>query len=100
MPELILLGAQVGSRVTAGTRAAGNALDHANSGALQLVNLVRIVGEQPNRANAKRLQRLGGKLVVASVVGEAEPAVGFHCIETGILKLVCLQLVNQSDSAA
>src|SRR5580704_3250043 len=100
MPELVFLGAQVGSRMTASTRAAGNALDHANSGALQLVNFVGIIREQSNRTNAKRFQRLGGKFVVTSVVGEAEAAVGFHGIETGILQFVCLQLVNQSDSAA
>ena len=68
--ELVFLGAQVGAREEAGARTAGNSLDDPNAGVFELLYFVGIVREQAGGADAKSLQRLGGKLVVARIGGD------------------------------
>ena len=84
----------------AGARPAGNSFDDANAALLELGHLVRIIGKQPHRLNAERLQRFGGEFIIARVVGEAEFAVRLHRVEPGVLQLIRLQFIDQPDSAA
>ncbi len=100
MSEFVFLGAQVRSRMAAGARPAGNAFNDANTRALQLIHFIGIIGEEANGADAERLERFGGELVVAGVIGKTEAAIGFHGVEARILELVCLEFVDQADSAA
>src|SRR5271156_3741986 len=84
--------------VGAGT--AGNSLNHADSGALELLDFVGIIGEQPHLADTQSLQRLRGKIVVARIGSEPELAIRFHRVEPIVLQLVGSQLVDQPDTTA
>src|ERR1700683_316799 len=100
MAEFVFFGAQVSSGMFAGAWAARNALDHPNTCAFELRDFVGIVGEQAHVANAEGLQSLGGKFVVARVVGKTEPAIGFDRVQSGVLQLVSSQFVDQANPAA
>src|ERR1700693_2836928 len=100
MSEFVFLGAQVGGRMAAGARTAGDSLDDANAGALQLFNFIGIIGKQPDRSNAKRFERFGSEFIVASIVGKTEMTIGLDSIQTGILKFVRFQFINEPNSAA
>src|SRR5580704_6772476 len=100
MPELVLLCAHVGSRMMTRPRPARDAPDDANACALELLDLVRIVRKQPDRADAERFQRLCGKFVVSRIGRESEPAICFDRVETLVLQFVSLQLIDQADAAS
>jgi len=84
----------------AGARAAGNSLEDGNTGAFELFDFVGVVGKQPNFAKTESLQSFRREFVIAGIVGESEFPVCFHGIESSILQLVSLQLIDQSDSAS
>ena len=86
--------------MAAGARTAGDSLDDANAGALQLLNFIGIIGKQPDRSNAKRFERFGSEFIVASIVGKTEMTIGLDSIQTGILKFVRFQFINEPNSAA
>ena len=100
MAKLVFLGPQVGAGMVTGARAAGNALDHADAAALELRDLVRIVREQAQGAQAERFQRLGREFVVAGIGGKSQAAVGLNSIEPAVLQLVGLQFIEQPNAAA
>jgi len=84
----------------AGAWTAGNPLHHPYAAALELLDLVRIVGEQPDRFDSERLQRRRRKIVVAGIRRESESPIRLDRIESFILQLVCFQFIDQTDAAA
>ena len=97
--ELVFFRSQVGAGMLAGARPAGNALDDANAGSLELRHFVGIIREQADIAQAERLQSFGGKFVVARVIRKSQPAIRFHGVEPGVLQFVGFQLIDQANAA-
>src|SRR5437868_3685046 len=60
----------------------------------------RIIGNRPDRLEAEIEKNLGADSVVAQVRLEAEPLIRFDGIDSLVLKLVGLELVEQADAAA
>lgn len=84
----------------AGARPARHAFHHPYAALFQLFHFVRIIGEQAHRTNAKRFQSFGGEFVIANVVRKTKPFVCFDRIESRVLQLVGLKLINQANAAA
>src|ERR1700683_1154114 len=86
--------------MTARARPTGNSLDHADSGALKLLDFVGIVRKEPNLSHAESLQRRRCEIVVARIIGETELAIRFDRVEPFVLQLVGLYFVDEPDAAA
>src|ERR1700722_13314444 len=99
MPHLVFLSPQIKFGMAASPRTAGNSLHHAKPRAFQLLHFVRIIRQQPQLANAQRLQRLGRKFVIARIRREPKFAVGLHGIEPRLLQFVSPQFIDQSNAA-
>src|ERR1700730_16322331 len=97
--HLCFLGLQVCARSFGDARLAGNSLDYANAGLLELANFFWIVGEQADFLGAKLLENLRRKIIVACVDSEAQFLIAFDCIHAAILQFVGAELVHQADAA-
>ena len=73
---------------------------HAQAVALEAHDLLRVVGEQADRAEPEVHEDLGADAVVAQVGGQAELEVGVDGVEALLLEPVGAQLVQQADAAA
>jgi len=100
MAKLVFLGPQVRAGMIAGSRTAGDALDHVDAAAFKLFHFVRIVRKEAHGAQAQRFQRLGREFVVAGIGGKSQAAVGLNSIEPAVLQLVGLQFIEQPNAAA
>ena len=99
MPELVFFRSQVGAGMLAGSWAAGNPLGNVNARSLELSHFVGIVREQADIAQAERLQGFGSKGVVARVIRKSQTTIRFNGIESRILQLVGLELIDEANSA-
>src|ERR1700746_2199436 len=100
MAKLIFLCSKVSAGMLARSRPAGNPLHDANARSLELRYFIRVVGQEADIAQAKRLQSFGREFVVACIICKSEAAICFHGIKTPLLQLVGFQLIDQSDSPA
>lgn len=100
MAHLVLFRPEVGAGVVAGAGTAGDAFDYADAGFFELLDLVGIIREEADGADAQRFQCFGGEIVVARVGGKAQFAIGFDGVETLVLQLVGFYFVEQADAAA
>ena len=100
MAEFFALREQVGARTAAGSRTARHSFDHSDAGLPELLNLVRVIGEEAKGAEPEGLEGLRRKLIIARVGGEPKAAIGFDGVEAGVLQLVRLDLVDQADTTA
>src|SRR5580658_6078536 len=80
--------------------ATGNSLDHADPGALKLLDLVGIIRKQPKLSYAESLQRRRREIVIARIVREPELAIRFDRVEPLVLQLVRLHFIDEADAAA
>jgi len=80
-------------------RTAGNTLHDTKPRAFKLFHLRRIIRQQPQFANAQRLQGLGCKFVITGIRGESKFAVSLHGIEPRVLQLISPQFIDQPDAA-
>jgi len=99
MAKFIFFGSKVSAGELAGARAAGKSFDDAHTGVFELLHFFGIVREQAGGVDAKSLQSLGGKCVVAGIGGESKAAIGLDGVEAFILKLISLYFVEQADTA-
>ena len=67
---------------------------------LQRLDLFRIVGHQPHRPHARKVEDRRRHLVAAQIRLEPQLLVGLHRVGALILQLVGAQLVQQADAAA
>src|SRR5262249_24073506 len=72
---------------------------HLDAVARELVDLARVVREQPNRSNREARQHVRRHAVVAFVVAEAERDIRIHRVEPLDLQRVRANLVEQTDAA-
>ena len=93
------LGAQVALVVGVGHVLDRDLLADAQPVALQAVDLLGVVGEDPDRAQPEVDEDLGADAVLAQVGGQAELEVGVDGVEALLLELVGAQLVEQADAA-
>ena len=68
--------------------------------ALEALDLLRVVGEDADRAEPEVDEDLGADAVVAQVRRQAEALVGLDRVEAVLLQAVGAQLVQQADAAA
>ena len=97
--ELFLLGPQVFLGIFGGRNFAGHALGYTNAGVFERGNFVRIVREQPNPADAERVQNLGGHAKFSLVGFETEALVGFDGVEATVLQGIGLEFCHEADTA-
>ena len=62
----------------------------------QLIYFVRVVGEKSELSCTKISENLCSDVVFSQVTCETESQIGIESIQTFILKLVCLQLIDKS----
>src|SRR5687768_11939389 len=98
MPELVALGAHVARVLEILRLNDRHALLDAQTIALETDHLARIVGDRPDRAQPEIEEDLRADAVVAQIGGEAEPLVRLDGVRAGVLQLVRLQLVEETDS--
>src|SRR5437879_3170220 len=67
---------------------------------LQILQLVRVVGQKLDRFHMERHKHVSGDIVVSFVGLEAQLLVRFNSVETRILQLVGFDLVDEADSPA
>ena len=101
VPELVLLGSQIGARVVTGSRVDWDTLDGLHPVSLEPVHLAGVVGEKPHGADAQVEQDLGGDVVVALIGRETKPCIRFNGVEPfALLQVIRPKLGQQPDSAA
>ena len=100
MAHLVFLRLEVCGGVLRRAWTARNALGDFHAGGFELPDFVGIVREQADGLHAEGFESVGGKFVVARIVGKAELAIGFDGVEAGILKFIGFELVDEADSAA
>src|SRR5581483_9549231 len=101
MAELVSFGAQVELVVFVGRELDRQLLYDVQSVSLDPHNLLGIVGQQTDCADAEVEQDLRADAVVAEVGAEAELLVCFHSIQPFLtLELVRLQLGKQANAAS
>src|ERR1700756_5522571 len=98
--ELIFLGLQVALVVRIRRDGDWNPFDHLEAEALQTVDLLRVVGEQPYLPDAEVVEDLAADAVVALVGRVAERFVGLDSVHTFVLEVVGVQLVEKADAPA
>ena len=99
VPRLVPLGLEVEAVVLVRRDHVRDAAGHADAVALQLLDLLRVVGEQADRADRQAVQHVRGDRVVALVVAEPEREVGLDGVEPAVLQRVGAHLVEQADAA-
>src|SRR5439155_17070835 len=75
-----------------------NSLTETQTVAFEPHHLARIVRDGPDRLEAEVEQDLRADAVITQIRLEAELLVGFDGVSAGVLELVGLQLVEQSDA--
>src|SRR3954471_7174636 len=98
--EALALGPQILLVVRVGHRLDRDLVRDREPVALEAVDLLGVVGEDPDAGEAEIHQDLGADPVVAKVGRQAELEVRVHRVEALLLETVGAQLVEQSDSAA
>src|SRR4051794_10442912 len=83
--ELVLLGLQVAAVVEVGRDLDGHALDDAQAVAVDADDLLGVVGEDAQLADAQVVEDLGADAVVPQVGAEAEAVVGLDGVEALLL---------------
>ena len=96
----VALGTQVVLVVRVGDVLDRDLLAHRQAVALQAADLLRVVREDADRAQAEVDEDLRPDAVVAQVGGQAELEVGLDGVQSALLQLVGPQLVEQADPAA
>src|ERR671924_561355 len=98
--EALALGAEVGLVVLVWNRLDGHLVGDRQAVALEPVDLLRIVGEDPDTGQSQVDEDLSPDPVIAQVGRKPEPQVRVHRVEAILLEPVGAQLVEQPDSAA
>src|SRR5439155_3576369 len=75
-------------------------LSHLDPVKLQILQLIRIIRQELDRFHVKRHQHVCCDVVVSFVRPEAQLLVRLNSVETCILQLVGLDLVDETDSPA
>src|SRR5437867_13206995 len=65
---------------------------------LKILDLCRVIGHQPDRPDMKRLQHVGGQVIVSLVPLEAEQLVSPKSVIAVILELIRFDLVDEPDT--
>jgi hypothetical protein len=98
--KLELFGLEVAGVVLVGREVNGELLDDLEAVALEADDLARVVGHEPDPADAEVKEDLGAEAVVSEVHGEAELEVGFDGVEALLLELVGVELGWEADAAS
>src|SRR5204863_3772291 len=77
-----------------------NLCAHRQAVALHAADLLGVVGEDADRAEAEIDEDLRSNPIVAQVRGQPQAQVGLDRVEAFLLQLVGAQLVQQADAAA
>ncbi len=100
MTHPVAFGLEVADVLGVGTDRKRNPLDDLQAVAVQPDPFCRVVGQQAHGPHTEVHQNLGADPVVPGVSGQAEFEVGVHGVRAGVLQLVGLQFVQQTDAAA
>src|SRR4029077_743330 len=95
MTQLVFLGLQVPLAVGVRGGVDRHPLDHLEPEALEAIDLLWVVGKQPDLAHAEVVQDLTADTVIALVCRMSECFVGLDGIQSAILEVVGVQLVQQ-----
>src|SRR5258708_18034981 len=98
MSELVALGPHVASALLVGGLNDRHSFVDAKAVPLESDHLARIVGDWTDRLETKVEQNLRADAVLAQIGLEPELLVGLHRVGPAILKLVCLELVEEADA--
>src|ERR1700694_2211637 len=99
MSKLVFLGLQVALVVRIGFDADRDALDDLQTESFESVNLLGVVCQQPDLSNAEVVDDLAADAIVPFVCRVTQRLVRLDSIETRVLEVVGVQLVEQSDTA-
>src|SRR5579871_637249 len=97
--ELIPLGGQIAAVLVVRSGLEGYLVDDREPEAFDAGELLRVVREEPDRAEAEVREDLVADPVFAGVGGEAERDVGLHGVESAGLEVIGPKLVQEADSA-
>src|SRR4051812_32331816 len=100
MSELVPLRLHVAGVLLVGRLDDGHALVHAQSVAFEADHLAWIVGDWTNGLETEVEENLRPDAVLAQIGLEAESLVGFDSVGAAVLKLVRLELVQETDAAS
>src|ERR1700694_4141073 len=98
--ELVFLGLQVSLVVGIGRDLDRDTLNDFEAESFESVDLLRVVGEQPDLAHAEVVKNLASDPVIAFVRGMTERFISLDRVEAGVLEVVRMQLVEEADTAA
>src|SRR5262245_1481242 len=99
MPQPRLLGLEVLAVVLARLDLDGDLFHDMQAVSLNAINLLGVVGHDADILQAQIAEDLAADAVVAFVGGKSQSQIRIDRIESLLLKLVCVQLVRESDSA-
>src|SRR6266850_260156 len=77
-----------------------NTFSHLDAGRLQRFEFSRIIRHQTNAVYSEVVQHLSAKLIVPVIGLEPQMVIRLDRVVAGVLKLVCLQFVHQTNAAA
>src|SRR5229473_1082144 len=97
MTQLVFLGLQVTLVMGVGGNIDWHPFDHFEPEALQAVDLLGVVGKQPDFAHAEVVQDLAADTVVALVRRMSQRLIRLDRVEPAVLEVVGVELVQQAD---
>src|SRR5882724_4133556 len=98
MPQLVSLRLEVALVVRVGGDAYRNPLDYLETETLEAVDLLGVVGEQADLADAEVIEDLAPDAVIPLVRGMSQRLIGLYRVESAVLQVVGVQLVEQADA--
>src|SRR5207245_9968994 len=97
--ELVFLGLQVTLVVRIRLDSYRHPLDHLEAKAFEAIDLLGIVREQTDLSNPKVVKDLAADAVIALVGGMAQRLVGLDRVQSPILQVVGMELVQEPDTS-
>ena len=100
MSHSCLFGLEVESIIGIGFNLNRNTLGDLQAEFLELVDLVRIIGQDAHSLDTELAQNLRTDEVLAFIAGKAQCQIGIKRIQSLLLQFIGAKFVDQTDSAA
>lgn len=99
MTHFVLFGLQIEKVLFGGGHLDRHPLRNFHSEVREIINLLRVVGQQPQCFCTKLTQNLRADVIFPLIPAEAQREIGLQRVHPTVLQLVGAQLVDQTDAA-